>query len=95
MKDKLTFSLFTPKGQLTCVECDGVRLSIADSASGEFSGSYGIRRGHAKAVLSLAEGKIFATDNGQEIFSAECSGGFAIVDNNEVRVTVDKAEKNM
>lgn len=89
MKDNLTFTLFTPKGQLACVECDSVRLNIADSASGEFSGSYGIRRGHAKAVFSLAEGRISVIGNGQEIFSAECSGGFAIVDNNEVRVTVD------
>ena len=94
MKDKLTFTLFTPHRKFTPIECDSVKLSIADSVSGEFSGSYGIRKGHAKAVFALAPGKISVNLNGQEIFSAESQGGFATVENNDVRVTADGVKEN-
>ena len=90
MKENLTFTLFTPHKVFESVECDSVKLNVADSVSGKFSGSYGIRKGHAKAVFSLSEGKISVSLKGEEIFSAEClGGGFAIVENDEVRVTVD------
>ncbi len=85
----MRFTLFTPHRQFPSLECDSVKLSIADSVSGKFSGSYGIRKGHAKAVFSLAKGKISVSFNEKEIFSAVCSEGFATVENDEVRVTVD------
>lgn len=94
MKDKLTFTLFTPHRKFPTVECDSVRLSIADRVSGDFSGSYGIRKGHAKTVLALAPGKISVSLEGKEIFSAETQGGFATVQNNEVRVTADGVEES-
>ena len=89
MKEKLTFTLFTLHRKLPPVECDSIKLSIADSVSGKFSGSYGIRKGHAKAILALAPGKISVSLDGREIFSAESQGGFAMVENNEVRVIAD------
>ena len=85
----MKFILFTPHRQHEALECDSVTLNIADSVNGAFSGSYGIRKGHAKAVFSLKEGKISASLNGSEVFSAECLSGFATVDKDEVRVTVD------
>ncbi len=85
----MKFTLFTPHRQFPSRECDSVKLCIADSVSGSFSGSYGIRKGHAKAVFSLAEGKISVSLKGSEIFSAECQGGFATVENDDVRVIVD------
>ncbi len=85
----MKFTLFTPHRQFSSLECDSVKLSVADSVSGKFSGSYGIRSGHAKAVFSLAEGKITVSLKDKEIFSAECQGGFAMVENDEVRVTAD------
>ena len=85
----MIFTLFTPHRQYAPIECDSVRINIADSVSGKFSGSYGIRKGHAKAVFSLSEGIISASLKGQEIFSAECESGFATVADDEVRVTVD------
>ncbi len=88
---KMKFTLFTPHRQFPSLECDSARLNISDSVGGKFSGSYGIRKGHAKAVFSLAEGKISVSLKGEEIFSAECQGGFATVENDEVRVTVDGA----
>ena len=89
MKENLTLTLFTPHKVFDSVECDSVKLNVADSVSGKFSGSYGIRKGHAKAVFSVSEGKISACLKGVEIFSAECLSGFAAVENDEVRVTVD------
>lgn len=89
MKDRLTFTLFTPHRTLEPVECDSVRLPVSDSVGGKFSGSYGIRKGHAKAVFALAEGKVLVHYNGKEIFSAECEGGFATVENDDIRVIVD------
>ncbi len=89
MKEKLTFTLFTPHRIFPSIECDSVKLSIADSVSGKYSGSYGIRKGHAKAVFALAPGKITVSLEGKEIFSAESQGGFATVENNEVKVTAD------
>ena len=86
---EMKFMLFTPHRQFESLECDSVKLSISDSINGKYSGSYGIRKGHAKAVFSLAEGKITASLNGNEIFSAQCQSGFASVENDEVRVTVD------
>lgn len=94
MKEKLTFTLFTPHRKFPPLECDSVKLSIADSISGEFSGSYGIRKGHAKAVFALSTGKISVNLDGREIFSAESQGGFATVENNEVRVTADGVKEN-
>lgn len=93
MNDRLTFILFTPHRQYPSLECDSVRLNVADSVSGKFSGSYGIRRGHAKAVFSLTEGRISVSLGEKEIFTAECDGGFATVDNNEVRVTADSVKE--
>ena len=86
---KMKFTLFTPDRQLPSVECDSVKLNIADSITGEFSGLYGIRKGHAKAVFTLKKGRITVSEKGQELFSADCGEGFATVDGDEVRVTVD------
>ncbi len=85
----MKFNLFTPHRQFPSLECDSVKLPIADSVSGKFSGSYGIRKGHAKAVFALAEGKITVSLKEKELFSAECDGGFATVEKDEVRVTAD------
>ncbi len=85
----MKFTLFTPHRQFPSLECDSVKLNIADSINGKFSGSYGIRKGHAKAILSLTEGEISVSLKGKEIFSVVCSEGFATVENDEVRVTVD------
>ena len=93
MKD-MKLILFTPQRQFPTVECDSVKLNVADSVSGKFSGSYGIRKGHAKAVFTLKEGRISASLNNREVFSAECGEGFATVDGDEVRVTVDSVKEN-
>ena len=94
MQDKLTFTLYTPHRKYPTLECDSVKLSIADSVSGKFSGSYGIRKGHAKAIYALAPGKISVCLDNLEIFSAESQGGFAVVENNQIRVTADGVKES-
>lgn len=85
----MKFTLFTPHHKFSPIECDSVKLCISDSSDGKFSGSYGIRKGHAKAVFSLAEGKVTASLNDHEVFSVRCSSGFATIENDNINVVVD------
>lgn len=89
MANTLTFKIFTVDRQLPPLECDYVKLNIADDKNGKFSGSYGIKTGHAKAVFSLSEGTITIYKNNEIILSAETSNGFAMVEDNVVSVTVN------
>ena len=89
MKDVLTVKFFTVDRLIPAMECDSVRLPVSDNISGSFSGSYGIRKGHAKAVFSLKEGKVILFSNEKTVFEADISDGFATVENNEVCITVD------
>lgn len=92
MEHYLTVKIFTVDRQLPEIKCDSVRLPVSDSSKGEFSGSYGIKKGHAKAVFSLRKGKVVASSEGEQIFSTGISDGFAMVENNEVRITVDTVD---
>ncbi len=89
MKDVLTVKFFSVDRHIPEIECDSVRLPISDSIKGEFSGLYGIRKGHADAVFSLKSGKAVLTCNEKTVFEADISEGFATVENNEVCITVD------
>ncbi len=93
MDNLLAVKFFTVNHQIPVIECDSIRLPIADKLNGEFSGYYGIRKGHAKAVFALKAGNVTATLNEETIFSAEITDGFAIVENNEVNITVDKVSE--
>lgn len=92
MENHLTVKFFTVDHQIPDIKCDSVCLPVADNSKGEFSGSYGVKKGHAKAVFSLKAGKVTVKAEGEQVFSANISEGFAIVDNNEVKITVDKVE---
>ncbi len=94
MNDTLTVKFFTVDRRIPDVECDSIRLPVSDSVKGEFSGSYGIRKGHARAVFSLKEGKIALTSGGQTVFEADISQGFATVENNTVCITVDSINEH-
>ncbi len=90
MKDILTVRFFSVDRQIPDIECDSVRLPVSDNMKGGFSGSYGIRKGHARAVFSLKAGKVVLTSADKTVFSADISDGFATVENNEVCITVDR-----
>lgn len=89
MNDVLTVRFFSVNRRIPDMECESVRLPISDNIKGEFSGSYGIKKGHAKAVFSLKAGKVILTQNNKTVFEADISDGFATVENNEVNITVD------
>lgn len=93
MKDNLTVNIFTVDRQIPPMKCDYVKLSVSDSKKGRFSGSYGVKRGHAKAVFSLKKGVITVYNNEKVIFTAETSNGFAVVENDVLNVTVDTIEE--
>ncbi|MBQ8766912.1 MAG: hypothetical protein IJZ16_08905 [Clostridia bacterium] len=80
----------TPKGSIKPVECDSVRLTVCDDAKGKNGGSYGIRKGHVKALFSLSSGEISAYLNNEKIFTAVTSKGFATVDEDKVTVVVEE-----
>lgn len=93
MGNYLTVKFFTVDRQIPEIKCDSVCVPVSDNSKGEFSGVYGIKKGHAKAVFSLKAGNVTVNSNGEKIFSASISDGFAIVENNEVRITIDKVEE--
>ncbi|MBR5246581.1 MAG: hypothetical protein IKV25_04330 [Clostridia bacterium] len=93
MKDNLTVSFFTVDRQIPPMECDSVRIPVADSTKGEFSGFYGIKKGHARAVFALKSGIVTIAKDGEAVFTAKISDGFAMVEDNEVNITVDRIEE--
>ena len=95
MKDCLTVKILTVDRQIPVMECDTVLLPVADSTNGEFSGCYGIKKGHARTVFSLKDGELVLSDSGKSVLEAHISGGFAIVDQNEVSIMVDKIEEKV
>ena len=97
MKDSLTVKFFSVESQIPEMECDSLQLPIADNAKGEFSGSYGIRKGHANAVFSLKAGRVVLSEKGKVVLTVQISEGFATIENNLVCITVSslsQSEKN-
>ena len=87
---ELSLRVVTPNGSHGPFECDSIHVNVCDSVFGKGGGEYGIRKGHAKAVLSLNDGKLFAKKEGKTVFSAHCGSGFAMVDQNKVSVVVEE-----
>ena len=93
MRDSLLLKICTVDRQLEKDGCDCVILNIAEDSKGGFSGSCGIRRGHAKAVFALSQGVIRAKAKDEVIFSLDVSDGFATVENDVVTVIVDRCNE--
>lgn len=89
MNDVLNVSFFSVEKQISDIKCESVRLPVADSVKGDFSGSYGIKKGHARAVFSLKEGTVILTSDDKTVLSVDISDGFATVSDNQVSITVD------
>lgn len=84
--------IITPAGVVAGVECDSVHLQLADDQKGKGGGSYGIRSGHADAVLLLAEGITVGQADNREVLIAKTGKGFATVSGGAVSVIVDSGE---
>ncbi len=89
INQKLVLKLLSPQGVFKKIECDSVKLCVTDDKNGRGAGSYGIRKGHAKAFFCLSKGKIEALEGEKVVFSKEIDGGFASVENNTVTVVAD------
>lgn len=90
----MRLKIITVDTHLEREDCDYITLSIADAANGSFSGSYGIKKGHARAAFCLGDGRLTAQRRSEVIFSAETSSGFATVKDNVVTVTVDSIKES-
>ncbi len=95
MNDALTVSFFSVDHHISPIKCNSVCLPVSDNIKGEFSGSYGIRKGHAKAVFSLKAGKVILNSNGKTVFEFLISDGFATVENDNVIITVSSVDENI
>lgn len=73
----LTLKITSPDGSLPEVYCDSITLCIADNLKGTGGGSYGIRKGHADALIAIGKGEIRAFADGVQIFSHPGDRGFA------------------
>lgn len=84
----------TPKGALSPIECDSVHLTVCDDSNGKNGGSYGIRKGHIKALIALEQGNVTALLNNETVFSAENGKGFATVENDVVTLVIEEYKQN-
>lgn len=89
---KLVLRVITPKGCQEEIECDSVRVNAADNAVGKGGGAYGIRPGHAKAVIALEEGRLMAFMAGKCLLSASCGAGIAAVDAGSVTLITENCD---
>ena len=86
---ELILKIVTSQGAHGPVPCDSIHLTVRDNANGKGGGSYGIRPGHTKALLALAEGTITAYLVGKTVLFGRCSLGFATVEQDAVTAVVE------
>lgn len=90
---ELTLYIITPKCSYGPVPCDSIHLTVSDDVNGKGGGSCGIRKGHAKSLLSLSEGTIDAFRGGEVVFVGKGGRGFATVHENVVTAVVESFEE--
>ena len=88
----MTLTIITPNTAPVSVECDSVHLTAEDNAEGSDGGLYGIRPGHAPAIIALAEGKLEAFLSGEKVMSTICMQGFARVSDNKIIITAESVK---
>lgn len=86
---ELILNIVTPNGARDPIRCDSVRLTVCDDLNGRGGGSYGIRAGHARSLLSLDKGDVRAFLSGQNVLTGESGIGFAAVERNTVTVVTE------
>lgn len=91
MNGEIHLSVVTPTGEAFSVNCDSVRLNSEDDKNGRNGGGIGIRRGHAPAVIALAEGDVTALRDGKIVLKIKTKKGFASVKNDKITIITDEA----
>ncbi len=89
----MLLKLILPDSEERDYHCDSVHLPVADDSKGRGGGQYGIRCGHAKAVIALGNGRLTALNKGESIFSVNVSGGFARVEDNIISLVTEKVSE--
>lgn len=89
----LSLSVVTPDKIPLTFTCDSIHLTLKEEKAGENGGKYGIRYGHARAVLSLEKGTLEVFLQGKRLFFAACDGGFALVDGDRVTLVTEHCEE--
>ncbi len=83
----MILKILSPDGVRAEISCDSVVLTVRDSSeNGKGGGSYGIRKGHAEAIIATAKGNITAKKDGNVIFSDTLSDGTATVSKDNITV---------
>lgn len=82
----LTLKIITPHGKKAEISCDSIILTVEANENGKGGGSYGIRKGHAEALIATAKGIITAKKDGETVFSETFSEGTASVSEDVVTV---------
>ena len=86
---ELSLTVVTPTGAISPVTCESVHCSVTDDSKGKGGGRYGIRSGHARALLTIAPGEVEALRQGERVFLCRCGSGFATVEDNMVTLVVE------
>ncbi len=92
MNERIELSVVTPEGEKASAQCDSVRLVAADGTDGKNGGGIGIHRGHASAMIALADSCVTALLEGQVILKVEIKSGFAAVNKDKIVVLTDYAK---
>ncbi len=87
----LTLVIITPEGALPEIKCNSINLCVADNEKGKGGGSYGIKKGHAEALIALSSGTVKAYIDGKTVYECTLSGGFAKISKNTVTITGNKS----
>ena len=87
----MELKIFSPEGETPSVICDSVILTVSDDENGKGGGLYGIRSGHAKAIIATDKGIVKASNEGKIVFEQFLnSDGFATVEKDMVRICTNK-----
>lgn len=82
----LTLKIITPDGERPEISCDSVSVTVKDNKNGKGGGSYGIKKGHAEALIALDKGTLSAKKGEETIFSENLPEGFLSIKNNYITV---------
>ena len=85
----LTLRIIGADGKDTVCSCDFVKLYCKNGKKGTDGGSVGIKKGHMKTVISLANQSVTAFLKGEIVYNSDILSGVVKVENNKVTVLKD------
>ena len=86
---QIALNIITPQGTYGPYHCDSVHLTVCDSKNGKGGGSYGVRKGHAKALLALDEGYMDGFLSQKIVIQGKSGCGFATIDEDTITAVVE------